>query len=344
MSTLCAVRLNALTYPVEPGEHAALAEAGAELLCIEGRDEAEVEQATRDADAVLVISSYLPAALIEGWTRCRTIARLGAGTDRIAVDVATARGIVVSNVPDFCLGEQADHTMALLLSAARRLPHMQQGMRNGQWTVRAHPGVRRIAGRSLGLVGFGASAQAVARRAGGFGLQLRAWTRNPAKYAATAAALGVDLVGLDDLLAQSHFVSLHLPLSPATHHLLGARELGLLRPDAVLINTARGALVDEGVLVDVLQQGRIAGAALDVFEGVDVFAPPGEPPCHPLLVMDNVIATPHCAGSSVESTRESKLRGALHAAQVLQGRWPAHVVNPEVQPWGPLLPLATPHA
>ncbi len=332
MTRMRAVRLNAGTYPVEPEEHEALAAAGAELVCIEGRDEAEVLAATRDCDAVLVISSYLPAALIDGWTRCRTIARLGAGTDRIAIDTATAKGIVVSNVPDFCLSEQADHTMTLLLAFARRLPHMQEGMRTGQWTARAHQGVHRIDGRTMGLIGFGASAQAVARRAAGFGLKLVAWTRSPDKYRDIAAALGVRMVSLDDLLSQSHFVSIHLPLSPETRYLLGTRELARMQPDAVLINTARGAIVDEAALVDALQRRAIAGAALDVFENIDVFAPPGTPPKHPLMDLDNVIATPHCAGSSVESTRESKVRGALHAAQVLRGEWPAHLVNAGVSP------------
>ena len=333
---LRAVRLNAATYPVEPEEHQALAAVGADLVCIEGRDEAEVLAVTQDCDAVLVISSYLPVDLIEGWTGCRTIARLGAGTDRIAVDTATRKGIVVSNVPDFCLSEQADHTMTLLLAFARRLPHMQEGMRAGNWTARAHQGVHRIDGRTLGLIGFGASAQAVARRAAGFGLKLVAWTRSPHKYRAIAAALGVRMVSLDDLLSQSHFVSIHLPLSPQTRHLLGARELARMQPQAMLINTARGAIVDEDALVDVLQRRAIAGAALDVFEHIDVFAPPGTPVQHPLLELDNVIATPHCAGSSVESTRESKVRGALHAAQVLQGMWPSHIVNPEVLPRWPL--------
>ena len=150
--------------------------------------------------------------------------------------------------------------------------------------------------------------------------------------AGTAAALGVRMVSLDDLLTQSDFASIHLPLNPQTRHLLGAAQLARMSPHAALINTSRGAIVDEAALISCLQRKAIAGAALDVFEGIDVFAPPGAAPRHPLLELDNVIATPHTAGSSVESTRESKLRGAQHAAAVLQGRWPAHVVNPQVVP------------
>lgn len=331
-----ALRLNAETYPVESQERELLAAAGSELLCIEGQSEEEQLQAGRDCDALLVVSAYVTANVIGQLPRCRTIARLGAGTDRIDVESATGQGIVVSNVPDFCLGEQADHTMTLLLASARRLPSMQRAMHAAQWTARQDAGVRRIAGRTLGLIGFGASAQAVARRAAGFGLVIQAWTRSPDKYESIARALGVQLVDLDTLLRSSHFVSIHLPLSAQTRGMIGRPQLDSMLPDAVLINTARGAIVDEEALVDCLRRRAIGGAALDVFSGIDVFARPGVPQHHPLLELDNVIATPHCAGSSVESTRESKVRGAAHAAQVLRGLWPDHVVNPQVKPRAPL--------
>ena len=331
------LRLNAETYPVEDGEHAALAAVGAELIAVEGRTETDILGAASGCDALMVVSSYVPATVIRQLPHCRTIARLGAGTDRIDIDAATQAGMVVSNVPDFCLGEQADHTMALLLSFARRLPFMQQAMRDGNFSARQHPGVHRLAGQRLGLIGFGASAQAVARRAAAFGFQMQAWTRTPANYTDVAAKLNVSLVELTHLLQTSHFVSIHLPLTPHTRNLLGAAELAQMMPESALINTSRGAIVDESALVDALQRRAIAGAALDVFSSIDVFAPSAPPPNHPLLAMDQVIATPHSAGSSVESTRESKERGAQHAAAVLQGRWPAHVVNPQVQPRWPLL-------
>lgn len=331
-----AVRLNATSYPIEPGERQALAEAGVELIGIEGQHAGDIVAAAHDCDALLVVSSYVPSSVITQLTRCRTIARLGAGTDKIDVEFASQCGIVVSNVPDFCLGEQADHTMALLLAFARRLPFMQEAMRAGNWSARQHPGVRRIAGRTLGLIGFGASAQAVARRAATFGLQLLAWTRSPANYSRVAAELGVDMVSLDELLVRSDFASIHLPLNGETRHLLGAAQLARMMPTAALINTSRGAIVDEAALIDTLQRRAIAGAALDVFESIDVFAPPGAPVAHPLLELDNVLATPHTAGSSVESTRESKVRGAQHAAAVLRGEWPAHIVNPQVVPRFPL--------
>lgn len=325
-----AIRLNAMTYPVDPCEQQELARAGAELICVE-RPEDDLEAIT-GCDALLVVSAYVQAPLIDQLKNCRTIARLGAGTDRIDIPAATSRGIIVSNVPDFCLNEQADHTLALLLAFARRLPYMQSAMRQGNWTARGNPDVHRIAGQTLGLIGFGKSAQAVAHRAAAFGLKLLGWARNPAKHQQVAAADGVELVSLEQLLQESDFVSIHLPLTDETRHFLSAKRLRLLKPNAVVINTSRGAVIDEAALIEILRQRRIGGAALDVFETIDVFARPGPPPVHPLLELDNVIATPHCAGSSVESTYESKLRGARHAADVLLGRWPPHVVNPEVTP------------
>jgi D-3-phosphoglycerate dehydrogenase / 2-oxoglutarate reductase len=327
-----AIRLNATSYPIEAAEQQELARAGAELVGIEGQQPDEIIRAAEDCDALLVVSSIVPVEVIERLRRCRVISRLGAGTDKIDVATATRCGIVVANVPDFCLNEQAEHTLALLLAWTRRLPYMLEAMRRGEWTARSHPGVHRLAGQTLGLIGFGASAQAVASRAAAFGLRVIAWTRSPATYAASSQRLGVTLAPLDRMLAEADFVSIHLPLTSETRGLLDAARLKLLKPTAVLINTARGAIVNEAALIEALQQRRIGGAALDVFDGIDVFALPGAPPPHPLFDLDNVLLTPHCAGSSVESSLDSKTRGARHAAEVLLGRWPQHVVNPDVTP------------
>jgi D-3-phosphoglycerate dehydrogenase len=329
---MLAIRLNATTYPVDPDERLELTRAGAKFVELETSHPDELLAAARDCDALLVVSSYVPDELIEKLTRCRVIARLGAGTDRIDVAAATRCGIVVTNVPDFCINEQAEHTLALLLAAARRLPHMFDAMRRGNWTARHHPGVHRLAGQTLGLVGFGASAQAVAARAAAFGLKLLAWARTPEKHRAVAERQGVELVSLDRLLSEADFVSIHLPLTPETRDLIGGAQLARMKPTATLINTARGAIVDEAALVTALQAKMLGGAALDVFDGIDVFALPGPPPSHPLLELDNVLLTPHCAGSSVESSRDSKIRGARNAALVLQRKQPPYIVNPEAVP------------
>lgn len=325
-----AVRLNATTYPTEPVEKEELARVGAELVEVEGQRPEEILAAAADCDALLVVSSSVPRQVIERLTRCKVISRLGAGTDKIDIAAATERGIFVTNVPDFCIHEQAEHTFALLLAFHRRLPYMLQAMRTGHWTARSHQGVHRLAGQTLGLIGFGASAQAVAQRATAFGLKVIAWVRNPEKDAGIAARFGVTLAAMETVLATADYISLHIPLTAETCGLLNAARLKLLKPTAVLINTARGALVDEAALIEALQEHRIGGAALDVFQGIDVFAEPGPPPEHPFFDLDNVLLTPHCAGSSVESSIDSKTRGARHAAMVLSGQTPKHLVNPEV--------------
>jgi D-3-phosphoglycerate dehydrogenase len=331
-----AVRLNAVTYPVDPAERDELERAGASCVAVEGQNPAEIIAAAADCHALLVVSSRVPGAVIERLTRCRVLSRLGAGTDRIDIAAATRAGIVVANVPDFCVHEMADHVLAVLLAWGRRLFVMSDAMRRGDWSARHHPGVHRLAGQVLGLIGFGSSARAVAERACPFGLRLLAWARNPAKHQDSAARLGVELAPLERVLKEADFLSIHLPLTDETRYLIGEAELSHMKGSAVLINTARGAIVNESALVDCLRRRRIAGAALDVFEGIDVFALTGGVPAHPLLELDNVILTPHCSGSSVESTRESKVRGARHAIDVMQGRWPPHVVNPEVLPRGGL--------
>lgn len=331
-----AVRLNSVTYPVEAGERAELGRASAELIEIEGQQTDEIVDAAVNCDALLVVSSYVPGSVIDRLRRCRVISRLGAGTDRIDVEAATRCGIVVANVPDFCVDEQAEHTMAMLLALARRLPWMTDAMRKFDWSARHDSSVHRIAGRTLGLIGFGSGSKAVAERARVFGLKLVTWARTPERHHADADRLGVQLVTLDSLLEQSDFVSIHLPLTPETRHLIDADKLTRMKPTAVLINTARGAVIDENALVKALQQEQIAGAALDVFENIDVFAIPGTPTRHPLMQLNNVILTPHCAGSSVESTLDSKLRGAKNAAAVLMGKWPTSIVNPDVVPRFPL--------
>jgi D-3-phosphoglycerate dehydrogenase len=324
-----AVRLNATTYPIEEVERQELARVGAELIGIEGQQSAEILSAAADCDALLVVSSSIPRDVVDGLRRCRVIARLGAGTDKIDVAAAARRGIVVTNVPDFCIHEQAEHTLALLLAFARQLPFMIDAMRRGNWMARSHPEVHRVAGQTLGLIGFGASAQAVAVRAAAFGLQITAWARNPDKYREPAARIGVTLRPLEEVLSSADWISLHLPLTAQTRGFLSAERFDRFQPHAVLINTARGGLVDEAALVERLRSRRIRGAALDVFEGINVFAEPGAATAHPLYDLDNVILTPHCAGSSVESSLDSKRRGARNAALVLAGQPPLHVVSLE---------------
>jgi D-3-phosphoglycerate dehydrogenase / 2-oxoglutarate reductase len=229
-----AVRLNAVSYPVEEGEHHELAKADAKLIAIEGQTPEEIVAAAENCDALLVISASVPSSVVGRLGRCRVISRLGAGTDKIDIGEATRHGIVVANVPDFCTNEQAEHAFALLLAWARRLPFMFDAMRRGHWTARNHAGVHRVAGQTLGLVGFGLSAQAVAARAVAFGMRVMAWTRDPAKYAVAAEQSRVRLASLEQVLAEADYVSLHLPLNSETRGLINAARIGLMRPAAPL--------------------------------------------------------------------------------------------------------------
>ena len=331
MKKFKAVRLNADSFPVEPEEISVLSNAGADWISIEGYEADDILSEAVDCDALLVISSSVPADVVRRLERCKVIGRLGTGTDRIAVDVATNQGIVVSNVPDFSTLEMAEHAMALLLAWGRQLFYMTEQMRIGNWNARLHPGVHRIAGQTLGLVGLGDSGKALAVRATAFGMKVQAWVRNTKKHQMSADHIGVQLVNLDSLLSTSDYVSLHVPLTPDTRGMIGSKQLALMKRTGVLINTARGAIVDEKALVTHLQAQRIGGALLDTFGEIDVFGKHGIPN-HSLLELDNVILTPHCGGTSVESTKDQKVRGAAYAACVLRGQWPPYVVNADVKP------------
>ena len=301
-----------------------------EVVRRETVNESQDDGLLRDLDALAIVSAKVGGSLIKRLEKCKVISRYGSGTDNIDVPSATSCAIVVTNVPDFCLSEVADHTMALMLGLARKLLIMDRSTRAGEWQARLNRPVRRIAGRTLGLVGFGGIAQKVASRAAAFDLRIVA--TDPRLDSAACARLGVDPVSLPELLELSDFVSLHVPLLPDTFHLIGEGELRRMKPSAFLINTARGAVVDESALVKALKEGWIAGAGLDVYEGLAMFDPSPQVPDHPLFKLENVILTPHSAGCSVDSLEELCQRGAQNAVAVLKGRWPLHCVNPAVVP------------
>jgi len=335
------LRLNAELFPVGAFEAGLYRQYGLNVVQGEANTTADLIPLVAGCDALFAISVALPAPVVEALDRCRVISRLGLGTDKIAVDVATRRGILVTNVPTFCMEEQADHTLAMLLSLARQLPRMSRAMAAGEFGLareRSHFN-QRLRGRTLGLVGFGNSARLVARRAQGFGLRVLASRRNrTAAGDAEAEALGVTMTDLDTVLRESHYLSLHLPLSAATYHLLDEAALRKMKPGAFLINTSRGALVDETALVQALREGRLAGAGLDTFEQINVFTENEAPPQHPLLELDNVILTPHVAAGSVQAMADVSLGGVENVAAVLSGRWPPaeNIVNYGVTPRWPL--------
>jgi phosphoglycerate dehydrogenase-like enzyme len=334
------VRLNASLYPVSAHEAGLYRQHGLRPLEVEASTPNDLVRQLHDCDALFVVSEPLPTAVIDQLTRCRVISRLGLGTDKIAVDTATRHGILVTNVPYFCVEEQADHAMAMLLSLARQMPRMTRGMAAGAFAeARAHSRLnQRLRGRTLGLVGFGNSAKQVAVRARSFGLQVIATRRRQFWPDPEAEALGVRLADLETLLSESDYVSLHLPLTTESRHLIDAAAIGKMKPGAILINTSRGALVDETALVAALREGRLAGAGLDTFEQIDAFSPEVVPPNHPLLELENVILTPHVAAGSVQAMEDVSVGGVENVAAVLNGYWPVaeNIVNYGVVPRFPL--------
>jgi D-3-phosphoglycerate dehydrogenase / 2-oxoglutarate reductase len=301
-------------------ERALLREIGAELVEHACRTEDELLAHARDADGILTLDEPFGKRVIEGLERCRVISRFGIGVDRIDVDAATAKGIVVANVPDYCVDEVSDHALALLLALSRRIVALDRAVHAGTWdTIRIAGRVRRLRGQTLGVVGFGRLGRRLGEKARALGLDVLAY--DPLVPAAQIRDTGAEPVALDALLTRSEWVSLHVPLTPETRHVIGAAELARMRPGAVLLNTARGGLVDQDALVQSLRERHLGGAGLDVLER----EPP--PVDDPLLALDNVIVTSHAAFYSEEALAEQRLRAVENVARVLTGRPPLAAVN-----------------
>jgi D-3-phosphoglycerate dehydrogenase / 2-oxoglutarate reductase len=282
-------------------------------------EEALVEHA-RDADAILTLDEPLTAGVIEQLRACRVISRFGIGVDRVDIAAATQRGIVVTNVPDYCVDEVSDHALALLLGIARRTHALDAAVRAGTWETAAVAGeVHRLRGQILGVVGFGRLGRRLSEKTQALGLRVLA--HDPYVADEEVRALGAEPVPLDELLQRSDWVSLHLPLTPETRHLIDKAALRRMKSSAVLVNTARGALVDQAALVGALRDGRLAGAALDVLER----EPPA--PDDPLLELANVVLTSHAAFYSVESLAEMRRSAVENVVRVLAGRPPLFAVN-----------------
>jgi D-3-phosphoglycerate dehydrogenase len=303
----------------------------------------EIIPYVEDCDALFAVSVSLPTVVIKSLRRCKVISRLGTGTDKIDVATATRRGIIVTNVPYFCIEEQADHVMGLLLMLERKLPQMSNAMTQGAWNRSKLAGLssRRMSTLTLGLVGFGNSAKATAQRARGFGMRVLGTRRNLEVARQDAEQLGVELVDLETVVREADYVSLHLPLTAATHHLFDEAMLRKMKPTARLINTARGAIVDEMALAALLRERVIAGAGLDTFEHIDVFKTYEKPFDHPLLTLDNVVLTPHVAAFSVQAAYDVAAGGVENVVSILSGHWPQpdNIVNKGVVPWFPLQPF-----
>lgn len=310
-----------MLQPVIP-EEAILKEVGASLVYGDAKTEADLIELTRDADAIINYLAPVTAKVINSLKRCRIIVRRGIGYDSVDVSAATAKGIPVANVPEYCTDEVADHTMALILSTARKVVTGRSQIGSGGWDFKQLLPIPALKDCTLGLVGFGKIPRAVVKRAKCFGLKIL--TSDPFIPAELASEHGVKLVSLEELLSTSDFVSIHVPLTNDTRGMFSKREFALMKSSATLINTARGPLVDEEALIEALQDGRICFAALDVMTQ--------EPPTtdNPLRGMDNVTLTPHVAWYSEHSVRILGEKVGQEIVRVFKGYFPKSLVNPEV--------------
>ncbi len=270
-----------------------------------------------------LLTDRIDAQLMDAAPQLKVISNMAVGYDNIDVAAANARGIPVGNTPGVLTETTADFAFALLMAAARRIPEAQQYIRDGEWRT-WHPTVlsgQDIYGATLGIVGFGRIGQAVARRAMGFRMRILAHSRD---QSLDIDAFGAEWQNLDDLLRESDFVSLHLPLTDATRQLIGGRELALMKPSAMLINTARGGVIDQTALYQALRDGTILAAALDVTE------PEPIPMDDPLLSLDNCLVLPHIASASV-ATREKMAQMAVdNVVAGLRGEPLPTCVNPQL--------------
>jgi D-3-phosphoglycerate dehydrogenase len=277
-------------------------------------------------EASLAGSEPYTARVLAANPQLKVIARVGVGYDAVDCEAATRHGVVVTITPGTNQGSVAEHTFCLMLALVKNLIAQHNSVAAGGWPRGTNIPIR---GQTLGLVGLGRIGKAMVPRAQAFEMKVIAY--DPYPDTAWANAHQVPLVDLDTLLRQADFVSLHLPASPQTARMIDARALGLMKPTAYLINTSRGAVVDESALLAALKERRIAGAGLDVFEQ----EPPGD---HPLLKLDNVVLTPHAAGVDLRSRDDMALSAAEAVVSLYRGEWPAEkVVNPQVREvfrWG----------
>jgi D-3-phosphoglycerate dehydrogenase len=307
-------------FPDTAIEQEELRRIDADFVLASRSDAETLKREGRGCHGVINVYAQLGAEILGAWDACKIIVRTGIGFNTIDLDAAAARRIMVANVPDYCMGEVADHTVALFLACVRRVPRLHASVKAGQWSVDLAKPAPRLQGKLYGLFGFGNIAQQVARRMQAFGLELMAF--DPYVPAEVFAAARVRRAAtLDALLRAVDFLSVHAPLTAETQGTLNAATFGLMKPTAVLVNTSRGPIVNEADLLAALQDGRLAGAGLDVLAD--------EPPKFPLALaaMDNVVLTPHSAWYSDEAMPELRRKAAQEVARTLTEGRPKFWVN-----------------
>jgi len=309
-------------WPSTDPERAVLEAAGIELVVAPDTSENTLAELAKDVDAIMFCFAQVTAKVLESATKCKIAARYGIGVDNVDIPRATELGIVVTNVPDYCMDEVTDHALGMILALNRRLvPHTREVVQGGWNDVALNQPMHRTRGATMGIVGYGRIGRSLAAKAVGFGMNILAY--DPMIEPGSDVE-GASATTLDELLEKSDFVSLHVPLLPSTENMISAPELAKMKPGSIIVNCARGGLIDEHALASALESGHIAGAGLDVVE------PTPPDPSSPLLAQENVIITPHTAFFSQASTVELEERTAGEVVRVLAGEKPENWINPEV--------------
>jgi D-3-phosphoglycerate dehydrogenase len=304
-----------------------LSKEGIEMLTKDPQVHVDVRPKISQEDLIKIIGDYealivrsgtkVTASVIEAGKKLRVVGRAGVGVDNVDVDAATRRGVLVMNTPSANIVSASEHTMAMMLSWARNIPWADVSVKAGKWERNKFMGIE-LSGKTLGIVGIGRIGGEVAKKARAFGMKLIGY--DPYISQELAVKLGVRLMSLENVLEEADIITIHAPLTPGTHHLLGKAQFDMMRPHVVVINCARGEIVDEAALVEALQTKRIAGAAIDVFEN--------EPPKgSKLLELDNVVLTPHLGASTKEAQEKVSMEMAEHVKIFLLENKISNAVN-----------------
>lgn len=282
-----------------------------------------LEDLVEGADALIVMYAEISADVIDAMPDCRVIARTGIGVDNVDVETASERGIMVTNVPDYCIDEVSTHTLALTLALQRNIVFYNDQTNGGEWDVAAGKEMHRLSEQTFGLVAFGRTAREVGRKAAVFGMEVLAW--DPYLDDEEVRQAGAEPIDdLDEILDRADVLSVHTPLNEETRGMIGTEQFGRLDDEAVVLNVARGGIIDEEELATALDAGEITGAGIDVLTE--------EPPSadHPLVGRDDVVLTPHAAWNSVESMEELRQKAAGNVRSVLDGEEPTYLVNEDL--------------
>jgi len=294
----------------------------AELIESKGSDEESIIEAAKDADAILNCYAELTSKVIESLEKCQIIARYGIGVNNVNMSTATKKGIIVTNVPDYCIEEVSDHALALILACTRKICQLNKTVKNGKWDFKEYRPMYRLEGQTLGIVSFGKIPRRLVEKMKAYKFNIIAY--DPYVDEEVAAKYSVKLVTFEELLKESDVISVHAPLTEETKGMFGSEQFKMMKNSAYLVNTARGGLIKDDDLAQALKKGEIAGAGLDVLEDENVNCH------HPLVSLENVIITPHSAFYSEQALKDLQYKAVQEVIRVLTGENPKSCVNPEV--------------